>query len=108
EHLFDESGAAHGDGPEGVWNRLASRYWDDPDVSVSWTDAHTLVRRRGVTLDANATVKVASFGGETLVDPHSGERARPLSVRTRPLLSTTSALWRERCQPPPADGPVRT
>jgi len=84
EHLFDESGAAHGDGPEGVWNRLASRYWDDPDVSVSWTDAHTLVRRRGVTLDANATVKVASFGGETLVDPHSGERARALSVRTGP------------------------
>ncbi|WP_025597653.1 hypothetical protein [Burkholderia sp. WSM2230] len=84
EHLFDESGGSHDDGPEGVWNRLASRYWDDPDVSVSWTDAHTLVRRRGVTLDANATVKVASFGGETLVDPHSGERTRPLSARTGP------------------------
>lgn len=84
EHLFDESGGAHDDGSEGVWNRLASRYWDDPDVSVSWTDAHTLNRRRGVTLDANATARVASFGSDTVVDPASGKRTRPLSVRTGP------------------------
>ena len=84
EHLFDESASAHDDGPEGVWNRLASRYWDDADVSISWTDAHTLNRRRGVTLDANATARVASFGRDTVVDPGSGERTRPLSVRTGP------------------------
>ena len=102
EHLFDESGEAHGDGPAGVWNRLASRYWDDPDVSVSWTDGYTLNRRRGVTLDANATLKVASFGGETVVDPASGKRTHPLSVRTGPSAgggwqrSRQSAEARER------------
>ncbi|MDR6494339.1 autotransporter [Paraburkholderia sp. 22099] len=83
-HLFDEAAGAHDDGPAGVWNRLAQRYWDDPDVSLSWTDGHASNRRRGATLDVNATVKVASLGGEAARDPHTGKSVRHLSARAGP------------------------
>ncbi|OAJ62875.1 hypothetical protein [Paraburkholderia ginsengiterrae] len=77
DHVFDEATAAHGDGSNGVWNRLAERFFDDPDVSISWTDGQSSNTRRGVTVDATATVKVPGLSSKT----HGG-----LSARVGPAL----------------------
>ncbi|MDR3096658.1 MAG: autotransporter [Paraburkholderia sp.] len=67
DHVFDEATNAHDPGQggsRGTWNRLAQRYFDDPDVSVSWTDTVARTVKRGVSVDAGASVKLpgpASF-----------------------------------------------
>ncbi|MFM0553140.1 autotransporter [Paraburkholderia sediminicola] len=84
DFLFDEATEAHGDGPAGIWNRLAERYWDDLDVSVSWTDSRTSTTRQAVYVDASATVKFANLGGATAPDPVTGKTARQLTIRAGP------------------------
>lgn len=69
DHFFAEAQQAHDDGPNGVWNRFAQRYWADPDVSVSWTESETVTRRHGLTVDANATVALPKFGAHHPSDP---------------------------------------
>lgn len=76
DHVFNEATEAHGDGSNGVWNRLAERFFDDPDVSISWTAGQASNTRRGVTVDATATVKLPAFG-------HGTDR---MSVRVGPSL----------------------
>lgn len=56
-YLFDEAATAHDDGPDGMWNRFAQRYWDDPDISISWTESESNRMRRGVTVDLTGTVQ---------------------------------------------------
>lgn len=69
DFLFSEATLGPGGGPNGLWNRFAERYWDDPDVSVSWTDALSDTKRRGVTVDATATVEFYKFGVDSPKDP---------------------------------------
>jgi cellulose synthase operon protein C len=65
DHVFDETTAAHGPqsgSSRGTWNRLAERYFDDPDVSVSWTDTIARTVKRGASADAGVSVKVPNVG----------------------------------------------
>ncbi|WP_430233207.1 autotransporter [Paraburkholderia tropica] len=67
DHVFDETTHAHAPdsgGSQGTWNRLAQRYFDDPDVSVSWTDTVARTVKRGASADVGVSVKLpgpASF-----------------------------------------------
>lgn len=67
--LFHEATQAPGGGPDALWNRLAERYWNDPDVSISWTDGISDTKRRGVTVDATATAEFYKFGVDDPKDP---------------------------------------
>lgn len=69
DFLFGEAEHASDGGPNGIWNRLAERYWNDPDVSISWTDTLSDTTRRGVSVDAAATVEFYKFGVEGPQDP---------------------------------------
>jgi hypothetical protein len=69
DFLFSEAGAAPGGGPNGLWNRLAERYWNDPDISISWTDGVSDTKRRGVTVDVTATVEFYELGVDGPNDP---------------------------------------
>ena len=69
DFLFNEAALAPGGGPNGLWNRLAERYWNDPDVSTSWTDSLVDTTRRGVTVDATATAEFYKFGVDGPKDP---------------------------------------
>ncbi|WP_118179590.1 autotransporter [Paraburkholderia phosphatilytica] len=63
DHVFDEATnarQANTGGARGTWNRLADRYFDDPDVSVSWTDTVSRMVKRGVSADAGVSVKIPS------------------------------------------------
>ncbi|CAM2195164.1 Autotransporter [Paraburkholderia kururiensis] len=86
DHVFHEATLEHNDGSNGVWNRLAQQYFDDPDVSVSWTDGQQKTTRRGVTVDATAMFKAASLGADTETDPVTGKHAKQLSVSVGPTL----------------------
>lgn len=63
DYVFDEvtharrknTGGAHG-----TWNRLAERYFDDPDISLSWTDSISRTVKRGASIDASLWVDVPS------------------------------------------------
>lgn len=69
DFLFSEATLTSGDGPNGLWNRLAARYWNDPDVSISWTDGLSDTKRRGLTIDATATAEFYKFGVDAPNDP---------------------------------------
>ncbi len=61
DHVFDETTNARRTdtgGANGTWNRLAERYFDDPDVSVSWTDSTSRTAKRGTFVDAGLWVNV--------------------------------------------------
>ena len=67
--LFREATQSSGGGPNALWNRLARRYWNDPDVSIGWTDGISDIKRRGVTVDATATAEFYKFGVDGPKDP---------------------------------------
>ncbi|WCM24400.1 autotransporter [Paraburkholderia bryophila] len=61
DHVFDETtrvreGAATG--ARGTWNRLAEHCFDDPDVSVSWTDTVARSVKQGGSVDATLSAKL--------------------------------------------------
>ncbi|MGV2292946.1 autotransporter [Trinickia sp. YCB016] len=58
DHVFDESTQAHTGTSRDTWNRLADRYFDDPDVSISWTDTVARTVKRGVSADAGVSALV--------------------------------------------------
>jgi hypothetical protein len=65
DHVFDETTEAHGansGGARGTWNRLADHYFDDPDVSISWTDSVARTVKRGGSADAGVSVTVPKIG----------------------------------------------
>jgi hypothetical protein len=68
DHMFDENTRAHANasgemgGSRGTWNRLAERYFDDPDVSVSWTDTVARTVKRGGSADVGVAVSVPKVG----------------------------------------------
>jgi cellulose synthase operon protein C len=65
DHVFDETTQAHGPnsgGSRGTWNRLAEHYFDDPDVSVSWTDTVSRTVKRGGSADVGVSVSVPKVG----------------------------------------------
>jgi hypothetical protein len=69
DFLFTEAVHQPGGGPNGLWNRLAVRYWNDPDVSISWTDGFSNLKRRGVTVDATVAAELPKFGVDGPKDP---------------------------------------
>lgn len=76
--LFSEAAQASSGGPNGLWNRLAVLYWNDPDVSIGWTDGISDTKRRGVTVDLTATAEFYKFGVDGPKDPgHLTLRAGP-------------------------------
>ncbi|MFM0126937.1 autotransporter [Paraburkholderia sediminicola] len=65
DHVFDETTEAHGansGGSRGTWNRLAEHYFDDPDVSISWTDTVARTVKRGASADVGLSVSVPKIG----------------------------------------------
>jgi hypothetical protein len=65
DHVFDEATQAHGansGGSRGTWARLAERYFDDPDVSISWTDTVARTVKRGASADLGLSVSVPKTG----------------------------------------------
>ncbi|MGF6768146.1 hypothetical protein P3T18_000616 [Paraburkholderia sp. GAS199] len=65
DHVFDETTQTHGPdsgGSRGTWNRLAEHYFDDPDVSISWTDTVSRTVKRGASADVGVSVSVAKTG----------------------------------------------
>ncbi|WP_176059723.1 autotransporter [Paraburkholderia sp. BCC1876] len=65
DHVFDETTQTHGansGGARGTWNRLAEHYFDDPDVSVSWTDTVARTVKRGASADVGVSVSVPKVG----------------------------------------------
>ncbi|RKE40071.1 hypothetical protein B0G76_6532 [Paraburkholderia sp. BL23I1N1] len=65
DHVFDETTQAHGansGGSRGTWNRLAEHYFNDPDVSVSWTDTVSRTVKRGASADVGLSVSVPKTG----------------------------------------------
>ncbi|MCR4468342.1 autotransporter [Burkholderia sp. SCN-KJ] len=62
DHVFDEATAARTGRARDTWNRLAERYFDDPDVSVSWTDTVGDTVKRGGSVDAGVSALVPKVG----------------------------------------------
>ncbi|MFM0735957.1 autotransporter [Paraburkholderia xenovorans] len=64
DHVFDETtrtregGASGASGARATWNRLAERCFDDPDVSVSWTDTVARTVKQGGSVDATLSAKL--------------------------------------------------
>ena len=66
DHLFadgDETGGpASGRGAQATWNRLATRYFDDPDLSVGWMDDCEKNDRESATVGASVSLALPGAG----------------------------------------------
>lgn len=71
-HVFDESTHAAAGGSRATWNRLAEHCFDNPDVSVSWTDTLSREVKRGGSADASATFQPTRAITEARFGPNAG------------------------------------
>jgi cellulose synthase operon protein C len=72
DHVFDDATHASQGGGHATWNRLAERCFDDPDVSVSWTDSISREVRRGGSTDVSATFQPNRAITEMRLGPNVG------------------------------------